>query len=123
MSDHGQSLIATQSRTCLDVQNSIHQTIGADGRPVTRNVPAPGDPDLPPRAHMGEEPLQSGDTAWTTDQSRVDPNRHHGRVLDGFAPERFKGINAVAGKMSGICLLYTSPSPRDQRGSRMPSSA
>ena len=25
--------------------------------------------------------------------------------------------------MPGICLLYTSPSPRDQRGSRMPSSA
>ena len=23
----------------------------------------------------------------------------------------------------GACLLYTSPSPRDQRGSRMPSSA
>ena len=23
----------------------------------------------------------------------------------------------------GNCLLYTSPSPRDQRGSRMPSSA
>ena len=26
-------------------------------------------------------------------------------------------------KMSYDCLLYTSPSPRDQRGSRMPSSA
>ena len=25
--------------------------------------------------------------------------------------------------LEGICLLYTSPSPRDQRGSRMPSSA
>ena len=25
--------------------------------------------------------------------------------------------------ISGACLLYTSPSPRDQRGSRMPSSA
>ena len=25
--------------------------------------------------------------------------------------------------MSMFCLLYTSPSPRDQRGSRMPSSA
>ena len=24
---------------------------------------------------------------------------------------------------TSICLLYTSPSPRDQRGSRMPSSA
>ena len=26
-------------------------------------------------------------------------------------------------KSMGPCLLYTSPSPRDQRGSRMPSSA
>ena len=26
-------------------------------------------------------------------------------------------------QQSGVCLLYTSPSPRDQRGSRMPSSA
>ena len=25
--------------------------------------------------------------------------------------------------MANVCLLYTSPSPRDQRGSRMPSSA
>ena len=25
--------------------------------------------------------------------------------------------------LPGVCLLYTSPSPRDQRGSRMPSSA
>ena len=32
----------------------------------------------------------------------------------------------IYGKLSdlyGRCLLYTSPSPRDQRGSRMPSSA
>ena len=25
--------------------------------------------------------------------------------------------------LNKVCLLYTSPSPRDQRGSRMPSSA
>ena len=31
----------------------------------------------------------------------------------------------LSGKLATIngCLLYTSPSPRDQRGSRMPSSA
>ena len=29
----------------------------------------------------------------------------------------------VAVEQSQHCLLYTSPSPRDQRGSRMPSSA
>ena len=35
-------------------------------------------------------------------------------------------VNCVAAAPNGrviTCLLYTSPSPRDQRGSRMPSSA
>ena len=32
-------------------------------------------------------------------------------------------LNEIARTLSGACLLYTSPSPRDQRGSRMPSSA
>ena len=36
-------------------------------------------------------------------------------------------FNVTAGEIiftsGGTCLLYTSPSPRDQRGSRMPSSA
>ena len=31
--------------------------------------------------------------------------------------------NAKLEMLARICLLYTSPSPRDQRGSRMPSSA
>ena len=31
--------------------------------------------------------------------------------------------NAQQGGTYNLCLLYTSPSPRDQRGSRMPSSA
>ena len=32
-------------------------------------------------------------------------------------------LNAGPSTKSQTCLLYTSPSPRDQRGSRMPSSA
>ena len=32
-------------------------------------------------------------------------------------------MGEAAGQFAYICLLYTSPSPRDQRGSRMPSSA
>ena len=37
----------------------------------------------------------------------------------------FRGVAASAQGMdrASSCLLYTSPSPRDQRGSRMPSSA
>ena len=30
---------------------------------------------------------------------------------------------AATMNVTRVCLLYTSPSPRDQRGSRMPSSA
>ena len=40
-------------------------------------------------------------------------------VVDVFLQ---KSRNATAAKPF-FCLLYTSPSPRDQRGSRMPSSA
>ena len=33
------------------------------------------------------------------------------------------GFQDIITKLANNCLLYTSPSPRDQRGSRMPSSA
>ena len=39
-------------------------------------------------------------------------------LLDALKPTR-----AVMAANYSVCLLYTSPSPRDQRGSRMPSSA
>ena len=60
------------------------------------------------------------------------------RVASGAPGNRFAGQNAVKeitltwpggtsailnDPLGEICLLYTSPSPRDQRGSRMPSSA
>ena len=42
--------------------------------------------------------------------------------VGGAAGTVAKSISAYDMTMSD-CLLYTSPSPRDQRGSRMPSSA
>ena len=33
------------------------------------------------------------------------------------------GVRVGSATLGAACLLYTSPSPRDQRGSRMPSSA
>ena len=36
-------------------------------------------------------------------------------LIEMMKKYKFKQVN--------VCLLYTSPSPRDQRGSRMPSSA
>ena len=56
----------------------------------------------------------------------------HAPVLATYVTEnmRFARALAVLGEKvyllvtkGYVCLLYTSPSPRDQRGSRMPSSA
>ena len=41
----------------------------------------------------------------------------------GFLTLLEDGILKARSGMISFCLLYTSPSPRDQRGSRMPSSA
>ena len=46
--------------------------------------------------------------------------------LDGRVARLTKTQSAFGAEydsLSDFCLLYTSPSPRDQRGSRMPSSA
>ena len=46
-------------------------------------------------------------------------------ISEGRVEERLVGIESSLKDLidSSLCLLYTSPSPRDQRGSRMPSSA
>ena len=36
---------------------------------------------------------------------------------------RYRGYDAIELTKNNTCLLYTSPSPRDNTGSRMPSSA
>ena len=51
-----------------------------------------------------------------TSVSNSDPSLScPGFIVDGFDADSIVVVN--------VCLLYTSPSPRDQRGSRMPSSA
>ena len=43
-------------------------------------------------------------------------------VTDHYVPADTEETRAIQA-LTRHCLLYTSPSPRDQRGSRMPSSA
>ena len=47
----------------------------------------------------------------------------HGITVLGVLGEAHKLTDAERDVVLSTCLLYTSPSPRDQRGSRMPSSA
>ena len=46
-----------------------------------------------------------------------------GAGFEGSASDWTEYVVWTVGVAALICLLYTSPSPRDQRGSRMPSSA
>ena len=49
--------------------------------------------------------------------------RGAGSVRTGPGARNGTELQLPKATMPGDCLLYTSPSPRDQRGSRMPSSA
>ena len=80
--------------------------------------------DLPPGAarHVQVLRLQPGDsiTLFHGGQSAADP----GGEFDATVVKMGRSdVRVLVGAHHAICLLYTSPSPRDQRGSRMPSSA
>ena len=57
----------------------------------------------------------------TVDQTQLDKFETSIQAIGG----RIRTVKAIGNWPMGprSCLLYTSPSPRDQRGSRMPSSA
>ena len=68
--------------------------------------------NLPPKAPLGDsEVMEVGDWAIALGT----PFGLERTVTLGIVSSLHRNINS--------CLLYTSPSPRDQRGSRMPSSA
>ena len=50
-------------------------------------------------------------------------NESSSLALSIYSPENLASLLEDKVEMTRACLLYTSPSPRDQRGSRMPSSA
>ena len=55
-------------------------------------------------------------SSYTDKQKRQVKHIEEGYLEQGLSKEE-------AARRAWACLLYTSPSPRDQRGSRMPSSA
>ena len=64
-----------------------------------------------------------------TRNAQVDEDLDEGPVendqffIDTIVSHKINRNKRHADAKDGDCLLYTSPSPRDQRGSRMPSSA
>ena len=103
--DHG-LLVLGQSR--LSLLSTDHGTtlwrVDLEGRPANRQIHAAGDAlfVFNNAALISLDPVTGERRALVTDPDRISQ-----AGIAGHRP----------------CLLYTSPSPRDQRGSRMPSSA
>ena len=73
------------------------------------------------------QPNTPSNTAKPPPVSLISPHRHQpsdGNV-EGLPPEGASVATCASSEAMGVgpCLLYTSPSPRDKRQSRMPSSA
>ena len=89
---------------------------GADGALQPTNASTSGPPDggaAEAGSSLAEDLLAAPSTLPAQDPVRVETAAYLRRcMLDGTTPPAWV-----------ICLLYTSPSPRDKRQSRMPSSA
>ena len=68
-------------------------------------------------------PLKFGGFMWKVIAVRHGLDMSEYQKLSIVQNERNKQVYHYESTLFDICLLYTSPSPRDQRGSRMPSSA
>ena len=122
----------------------LRQLLGrsATGVDATTTADAPTGPATPWNTLYT---LQSGAVADVDDRGAVYPRNRpvsvevwfghgerwiRGSTGDGLRQTRLEGLPIIEtrqklddGDVVQTCLLYTSPSPRDQRGSRMPSSA
>ena len=76
---------------------------------------------------LGKQPLDEVSFRYWVSRLRSDPlllQTALTEYLENTDSTRARNLAAILGEVnSAPCLLYTSPSPRDQRGSRMPSSA
>ena len=84
------------------------------------------DPVSGPRMLIARRRIENCNSSLADEIPRANPKRiadhNSGRLLLEECLTEW-GVPLDSIEVLRTCLLYTSPSPRDQRGSRMPSSA
>ena len=89
---------------------------------TANNIALPSTPyDLDGNYLNGPLPVETGNATlvWDAENRLKSVTSASGAVI----AYSYDYLGRRISKQIGSCLLYTSPSPRDQRGSRMPSSA
>ena len=117
---------------CFDAQPESSASIAPKGATPLRGV-LEDDSLLGGLDVAGVGVLDHGDLLRTTVAEVVTGDRTDQAAVAADAVERFADTGTVDDEVAvavnvgrsfdGVCLLYTSPSPRDMRRSRMPSSA
>ena len=69
------------------------------------------------------QPARLANRRQSTFRGRIHPIRDQQQPFRQIQNNRLPKAILIPAPSPSTCLLYTSPSPRDQRGSRMPSSA
>ena len=86
------------------------------------NVPNKGEGSLPPEPYAIELRKICKRFGQVQANKNIDLQVQRG-TIHGIVGENGAGKSTLMSILYGFCLLYTSPSPRDKRQSRMPSSA
>ena len=74
----------------------------------------------PPRSTLDRSSAASD--VYKRQEQRIETMGMRDKIFDVIVPTQ-EEIEVKEGKRRTVCLLYTSPSPRDRTRSRMPSSA
>ena len=111
-------------RSTITIQFGIDRDVDAAANDIRDRIAAISS-DLPDEADLPEVRKVDSDESVIMWINLVSDRMSVPELTDyaeRFLIDRFSVLDGVARVFVG-CLLYTSPSPRDQRGSRMPSSA
>ena len=125
--------LSEPSREVIDALALIAQILDdvEQGRhPMQRSMPAFADTRWPSRPHWDHWANAMNALALATGARVVCSQKYeylnveiHGQTGSAAMTRALYELAELVALASDYCLLYTSPSPRDQRGSRMPSSA
>ena len=113
----------------------IDSTIAGPGHVMAADLDNDGDMDLVATSESGDELwsyINEGSHVFTATMLADSTDAYFDRPFhvatgdltgNGYQDVVCGTYDGTSYVNAGMCLLYTSPSPRDQRGSRMPSSA
>ena len=82
-----------------------------------------GEAELPMQCERDQQPSEEAPPARVVEEDAPPPKKKRAAFFGKKSSKAAKITKLQARWRGKNCLLYTSPSPRDQRGSRMPSSA